>query len=185
MRTAKLEQPGIEKQTVPQMVREAEAALHQLVATDPDYDQYAGDDTFRQALLAEVRQQDGTDVFKLLEEQARVVDEEIAECKAELDVHRLELETLWTQNDDDQFEYELSSVFIHLGAAGYGHYYLYQRALPHQPDRWLKFNDQTVTDVDASEVFADTTGQTANPYWLSYVRKTDIATTVDAVHRSF
>lgn len=30
------------------------------------------------------------------------------------------------------------------GEATFGHYYLHQRALPSQPDRWLKFNDQQV-----------------------------------------
>jgi ubiquitin carboxyl-terminal hydrolase 25 len=48
---------------------------------------------------------------------------------------------------------------------------IYIRALPDQPDRWLKYNDTRVTDVSASEVLADTTGSTSNPYWLSFVRK--------------
>jgi hypothetical protein len=39
--------------------------------------------------------------------------------------------------------------------------------LAKEPDRYLKFNDATVTDISADEVFADTTGQTNNPYWLS------------------
>jgi hypothetical protein len=34
-------------------------------------------------------------------------------------------------------------------------------------------------------VFADTTGKTANPYWLTYVRKSDIPQRIDAVCRHF
>lgn len=71
-----------------------------------------------------------------------------------------ELEDLW--KDSHTAEYELSSVFmhrgtpsyayipplaaqvLHLGSASFGHYWLHQRALPDEPERWLKFNDASV-----------------------------------------
>lgn len=62
-------------------------------------------------------------------------------------------------------EYELCSVFIHRGASpSFGHYFFYARDLPNNPDRFIKYNDQDVLAVPKSEVLADTTGSTANPY---------------------
>ena len=151
-------------------------------------------------------------MLKELLQHAAASDQDIVSTKGEIETCRAELERLWAEDDGLGAEYELASVFIHLGAAGFGHYYLHQRALPSQPERWLKFNDSTVgvniparaghaqdamltellrlirlqvTDIPRSEVFANTTGQTANPYWLSYVRKADISKHVDAVCRAF
>lgn len=38
-------------------------------------------------------------------------------------------------------------------------------------DEYLKFNDESVTRVDKSEVLGDMTGSNANPYLLVYVKK--------------
>jgi hypothetical protein len=74
------------------------------------------------------------------------------------------------------------------GEATFGHYYLHQRSTLPIPSNssdfneqatetpasrpvWLKLNDSQVTEVSEQEVFKDTTGSTANPYWLAYVRK--------------
>lgn len=57
-------------------------------------------------------------------------------------------------------------------------------------DEWLTNSEcallmSQVTDVEESEVFADTTGATANPYWLTYVKKSEIDFRIDAVCRRF
>ena len=79
-----------------------------------------------------------------------------------------QLEDIW--KDDVSAAYELTSVFVHRGSSpSWGHYFFYSRNLPDHPDSWFKYNDSDVTVVDKSEVFADTTGDTANPYLVSRV----------------
>jgi len=89
------------------------------------------------------------------------------------------LEALW--QSERAAEYELTSVFIHRGySPAFGHYFFYSRRLPARPDEWFKYNDAEVSLVPKTEVLADTTGQTANPYMLVYVRKgSDMIDTVD------
>ncbi|KAI8081488.1 uncharacterized protein BX664DRAFT_340513 [Halteromyces radiatus] len=65
--------------------------------------------------------------------------------------------------------YVLHAVFIHQGEAEYGHYWLY--ILDHEKDHWWQFNDSKVTKVAESEIFKNTSGQKANPYFLVYIRK--------------
>lgn len=51
-------------------------------------------------------------------------------------------------------EYKLVSLFMHRGTAQGGHYWAVQRQLPDRPDRWLKYNDSQVTEIDERiEVF--------------------------------
>lgn len=77
-----------------------------------------------------------------------------------------ELEELW--KNENEAQYELTSVFIHRGSSpSFGHYFFYSRNLPDHPDQWFKYNDSSVTVVSKDEVFADTTGSTANPYMVS------------------
>ncbi|KAI0686832.1 cysteine proteinase [Cytidiella melzeri] len=91
-----------------------------------------------------------------------------------------ELEDVWKY--DSAAVYELTSVFIHRGSTpSFGHYFFYSRNLPANPDQWFKYNDSTVTLVSKDEVFADTTGSTANPYMLVYARKG--AEVIETVHR--
>jgi ubiquitin carboxyl-terminal hydrolase 25 len=77
-----------------------------------------------------------------------------------------ELEDIW--KNDSEALYQLTSVFIHRGSSpSFGHYFFYSRNLPEHPDQWFKYNDSSVTVVSQEEVFADTTGSTANPYMVS------------------
>ena len=75
---------------------------------------------FNRKLLSELTSDD-VDVLKLLNDNAIAIEQDISKAKLELDTSRTEMEQIW--EGDQQDEYELSSVFIHLGAAGYGHYY--------------------------------------------------------------
>lgn len=77
-----------------------------------------------------------------------------------------QLEDIW--KNDSEAVYQLTSVFIHRGSSpSFGHYFFYSRNLPDHPDQWFKYNDSSVSVVSKDEVFADTTGSTANPYMAS------------------
>jgi uncharacterized UBP type Zn finger protein len=54
------------------------------------------------------------------------------------------------------------------GQANYGHYWIYIR--DHVGNKWWKYNDINVSEVNEAEIFKDTTGSTANPYFLVYVK---------------
>jgi len=74
--------------------------------------------------MQQLRQTIGDDeenILAVLTQHAGAIDKDILEAKQRLDACRREVEEIWS--DDFENEYELSSVFIHLGAAGYGHYY--------------------------------------------------------------
>ncbi|KAI8980637.1 cysteine proteinase [Trametes punicea] len=109
----------------------------------------------------------------LVTEQLRVEREKTVQLKQQL-------EDIW--KDDTSAAYDLTSVFIHRGSSpSWGHYFFYSRNLPNNPDSWFKYNDSDVTAVSKDEVLADTTGSTANPYMLVFVRKGCDA--IETVHR--
>ncbi|OCB86190.1 cysteine proteinase [Sanghuangporus baumii] len=106
----------------------------------------------------------------ILQSEKERVTNEITALRARLGELKAQLEDLWT--GENRAEYELTSVFVHRGSSPtFGHYFIYQRWLPDRPDEWFKYNDSDVSVVDKSEVLADTTGSTANPYLLVFARK--------------
>jgi len=93
------------------------------------------------------------------------VKEELESLRASAANMKQELEDIW--KDDHEAVYELTSVFIHRGSTPqWGHYFFYSRHLPENPDSWFKYNDSEVSVVSKDEVFADSTGLTANPYMV-------------------
>ncbi|GEQ72194.1 hypothetical protein JCM33374_g5880 [Metschnikowia sp. JCM 33374] len=68
-----------------------------------------------------------------------------------------------------KFGYTLFAVFIHRGEASYGHYWIYIK----DPKRniYRKYNDDSVTEVPASEVFNFTETNTATPYYMVFVKE--------------
>lgn len=78
------------------------------------------EDDFRFNVMAEIVQDD-SDLRPVLAERAAAMEAEIARLKAEVRSCKDRIDQTW--EEDDSADYELSSVFIHLGAAGYGHYY--------------------------------------------------------------
>ncbi|KAF8262779.1 hypothetical protein EI94DRAFT_1808258 [Lactarius quietus] len=106
------------------------------------------------------------------------VNDELDNLYKDIASLKQELENLW--RDEHEAVYELTSVFIHRGATPqWGHYFFYSRHLPENPDSWFKYNDSEVSVVSKEEVLANTTGSTANPYMLVFVRKgSDMINTV-------
>ncbi|RCH89780.1 ubiquitin-specific protease ubp2, partial [Rhizopus stolonifer] len=81
--------------------------------------------------------------------------------------------------DYTKVAYNLHAVFIHQGQANYGHYWIY--ILDHAKNQWWKYNDSLVTKVNESEIFHDTTGSTANPYFLVYVDADKMKESVETI----
>ncbi|WBW74538.1 ubiquitin C-terminal hydrolase Ubp2 [Schizosaccharomyces osmophilus] len=104
---------------------------------------------------------------QLLQEETEKIKMEL-EALAQEEQQKQE-ERMHLFDDHLKHSYDLLAVFIHRGQATFGHYWTYMRDL--DTDVFRKYNDEYVTEVDESEVFADTTGNTANPYMLTYVRK--------------
>lgn len=99
--------------------------------------------------------------------EARDCSDEIDSLKLTITTTRASIEALWSACQD--VVYQLSAVFIHRGTASSGHYFIYQRDSK-RPERWLKYNDSIVTDIDPNEeIFRETTGD-QNPYFLVYCR---------------
>ncbi|KAI8642866.1 hypothetical protein BD408DRAFT_451474 [Parasitella parasitica] len=89
-------------------------------------------------------------------------------------------EKIQHQYDDyTQLAYKLHAVFIHQGQANYGHYWIY--IYDHKGSQWWKYNDSLVTKVHEDEIFHDTTGSTANPYFLVYVDATKMDACVETI----
>ena len=105
------------------------------------------------------------DLISELKSERGYLKAEMMETRAAVSKLKREMEDLW--KDERTVEYELCSVFIHRGSSpSFGHYFFYSRNLPDKPDDWFKYNDQDVSAVPKSEVLADTTGSTANPYMV-------------------
>lgn len=98
-------------------------------------------------------------------------------------------------DDHQQLAYKLHAVFIHQGQANYGHYWIY--ILDHKENQWWKYNDSHVTKVKykcfffvfklmlqkvkEAEILHDTTGSTANPYFLVYVDANKVDDLVETI----
>jgi ubiquitin carboxyl-terminal hydrolase 25/28 len=112
-----------------------------------------------------------SDFSQFLGEEADRVEKESKEALKEIAALKASVEELW--KDEKRMEYVLTSVFMHRGEASHGHYFLNQRKLTPQDQEpsstWFKYNDQTVMQVNWSDVHRDQSG--ATPYLLCWVRK--------------
>lgn len=72
--------------------------------------------------------------------------------------------------DKKGLPYRLQAVFIHVGSATFGHYWIYIRDF--EKDMWRKYNDESVTAVtDLSLIFDQESGdRPPTPYFLVYVQ---------------
>lgn len=72
-------------------------------------------------------------------------------------------------SDKTQEAYRIHSVFIHKGQASFGHYWIY--IYDHENGVYRKYNDETITEADESQVFDMEENNTATPYFLVYVKE--------------
>lgn len=108
------------------------------------------------------------ELLSQLEKEVHIVEAEIQELRERIAKCKEQLDSIW--KSDQKVAYELTSVFIHRGTSpSWGHYFFYSRHLPEAPDQWFKYNDSEVSLISKEEVFADTSGSTANPYLVCHV----------------
>jgi ubiquitin C-terminal hydrolase len=110
---------------------------------------------------------------KEAQEKKRIIEEGIQQMQ------NLKEKIQHQYDDYTKLAYKLHAVFIHQGQANYGHYWIY--ILDHKEDQWWKYNDSLVTKVHESEIYHDTTGSTANPYFLVYVDASKIDDCVETI----
>jgi ubiquitin carboxyl-terminal hydrolase 25/28 len=117
--------------------------------------------------------QDHIEKFNLA---SRIVEEAALSAKAKLETMKGQLKQLREQieakfdiDDLKGCPYYLHSILIHEGQAGSGHYFAYIRDAAQ--NKWRKFNDIRVTEVDEQEVFRVATGGFGynSAYCLVYV----------------
>ncbi|CAH1262895.1 USP25 [Branchiostoma lanceolatum] len=79
------------------------------------------------------------------------------------------IENLYEDNSLKQVPYQLHAVLVHEGQASAGHYWAYVR--DHSQNRWLKFNDVTVTGMSWGELLRESEGgyHHASAYCLMYI----------------
>ncbi|KAI8066868.1 hypothetical protein BC940DRAFT_301744 [Gongronella butleri] len=162
---------------------QCDQALHDLTA-NPAYPMPVPD---MLAATANILQeyQDSDELSQQYQQAMQLLEDEIAQTRAVIEENTAEAKKLRhsiNHEYDDMTEnaYLLHAVFIHQGQANYGHYWVY--LLDHHADQWWKFNDSVVTKVQESEIFKDTTGSTANPYFLVYIKKDKLAQLVAPEH---
>ncbi|SCU93337.1 LAMI_0E14004g1_1 [Lachancea mirantina] len=109
-----------------------------------------------------------TDLLDTIDSTIVRIDNELADIYQRLNV--LEPKIANCFSDFKRQAYTLFAVFIHRGEASYGHYWIYIKDLKRN-GIWRKYNDESVTEVPAAEVFNFTEANTATPYFLVYVKE--------------
>ncbi|KAL8738538.1 MAG: hypothetical protein Q9181_000698 [Wetmoreana brouardii] len=119
----------------------------------------------------------GDDAFEVPTHLLEDVAKAAVESREELAVINARIKDLTrfisSQFNDEEFRkmpYRLQSVFIHIGSASYGHYWIYIRDF--KKNMWRKYNDESVSAVtDISQIFDPEPGdRPPTPYFLVYVR---------------
>lgn len=120
------------------------------------------------------------------DETISVIGDQIAALRSEIQNIHNELNVLQEKvagqfSGYTQVGYTIFAIFIHRGEASYGHYWVYIRD-PHR-NIFRKYNDETVTEVPAAEVFNFAEGNTATPYYIVYVKELKLHEYVDPLRR--
>ncbi|KAJ2083551.1 ubiquitin-specific protease ubp2 [Coemansia sp. RSA 988] len=125
------------------------------------------------------------DISKQLRQVSTALKDARLQWEEELKEAHIQLEDIYNDVPIDDTAYTLHAVFIHSGATPeFGHYWVYIRDFDKEKNltRWLKFNDSNVSVVDPTEIFRDAPKpgeETANPYYLVYVRTSEMDVMVD------
>lgn len=127
-----------------------------------------------------------SNVLSIKQETIEALETQVAEMKHRLQTIEDQIKAL-QQSISDQFAsyqkvgYSLFAVFIHRGEASYGHYWVYIKDL--KRNLYRKYNDDTVTEVPASEIFNFTETNTATPYYMVYVKESLQESYIDPLKR--
>ncbi|KAI7873880.1 cysteine proteinase, partial [Lichtheimia hyalospora FSU 10163] len=134
------------------------------------------------AILEEYRDQESEELAQMHEQALQLLKEEANTARKTIErsretIHQLQQRIRTQYEDLTDIAYRLHAVFIHQGQANYGHYWVY--IYNHQKEQWWKYNDSLVTKVDENEIFQNTTGRTANPYFVVYIKESEVERLVD------
>ncbi|XP_036975996.1 ubiquitin carboxyl-terminal hydrolase 28 isoform X3 [Acanthopagrus latus] len=97
------------------------------------------------------------------------VENDINELKASIDKLSQMLEGMYADNSLCQVPYRLHAVLVHEGQASAGHYWAY--IYDHANQRWMKYNDISITESSWEELERDSYGgmTNASAYCLMYI----------------
>uniref|UniRef100_A0AAQ5XGH9 Ubiquitin carboxyl-terminal hydrolase n=1 Tax=Amphiprion ocellaris TaxID=80972 RepID=A0AAQ5XGH9_AMPOC len=97
------------------------------------------------------------------------VENDINELKASIDRLSQTLEGMYSDNSLCQVPYRLHAVLVHEGQASAGHYWAY--IYDHANQRWMKYNDVSITESSWDELERDSFGgmTNASAYCLMYI----------------
>ncbi|XP_056140145.1 ubiquitin carboxyl-terminal hydrolase 28 [Lampris incognitus] len=97
------------------------------------------------------------------------VENNMNELKANIDRINQILEGMYADNTLCQVPYKLHAVLVHEGQASAGHYWAY--IYDHANQRWMKYNDITITESSWEELVRDSYGGVTNAsaYCLMYI----------------
>ncbi|XP_077360663.1 ubiquitin carboxyl-terminal hydrolase 28 isoform X2 [Festucalex cinctus] len=97
------------------------------------------------------------------------VENDINELKANIDRLSQTLEGMYSDNCLCQVPYRLHAVLVHEGQASAGHYWAY--IYDHGNQRWMKYNDVSITEASWEELERDSFGgmTNASAYCLMYI----------------
>uniref|UniRef100_A0A671W7S9 ubiquitinyl hydrolase 1 n=1 Tax=Sparus aurata TaxID=8175 RepID=A0A671W7S9_SPAAU len=97
------------------------------------------------------------------------VENDINELKASIDKLSQMLEGMYANNSLCQVPYRLHAVLVHEGQASAGHYWAY--IYDHANQRWMKYNDISITESSWEELERDSYGgmTNASAYCLMYI----------------
>ncbi|XP_028451128.1 ubiquitin carboxyl-terminal hydrolase 28 isoform X2 [Perca flavescens] len=97
------------------------------------------------------------------------VENDINELKASIDRLTQMLEAMYSDNSLCQAPYRLHAVLVHEGQASAGHYWAY--IYDHANQRWMKYNDISITESSWEELERDSFGgmTNASAYCLMYI----------------
>uniref|UniRef100_A0A1A7X853 ubiquitinyl hydrolase 1 n=1 Tax=Iconisemion striatum TaxID=60296 RepID=A0A1A7X853_9TELE len=97
------------------------------------------------------------------------VEHDINELKASIDKLNQTLEGIYSDNSLCQVPYRLHAVLVHEGQASAGHYWAY--IYDHANQRWMKYNDVSITESSWEELERDSFGgmTNASAYCLMYI----------------
>ncbi|KAI9791044.1 MAG: ubiquitin-specific protease ubp2 [Candelina submexicana] len=163
-------------------VRELETRKAILTLTDTDMDLPEVID-MTQGYLMELQSAEDDDVVMVNPDVLQALNENAADMRhIETEITHLNTSITSQFTDLRALPYRLHSVFIHRGTAMFGHYWIY--IYDFKKDIWRRYNDSYVTEIkDRREVFEQETTNPATPYFLVYVRESDIDRLVDPVCR--